>query len=307
MQDRLLVIGGTGFIGSHLVKMAVNSGFKVIVVSLHAPIQEKKILDVVYIQADIRNLSQFKASLSSFEFEYIVNLSGYISHNTFLKGGSKIINSHFAGVQNILEIINWSILKRFVQIGSSDEYGSQPSPQNESLRESPITSYSSAKVASTHLLQMLAHTENFPVVILRLFLVYGPGQDDSRFLPQIIKGCFSGKDFETSLGEQLRDFCYVEDIVVGILLALKSDGINGEVINLASGDPISIRKVIKKIQAYIGQGRPQFGKIPYRAGENMSLYADISKAKVLLGWQPKTNIQIGIKKTVNSYHKNNQK
>jgi nucleoside-diphosphate-sugar epimerase len=307
VRDRLLIIGGTGFIGRHLVQMAIDSGLEVSVISMHLPSENNKILGVTYIKADLGNLSQLKKGLTSFEFEYVVNLSGYISHSGFLNGGLNLINSHYVGVQNILQVLNWSKLKNFIQIGSSDEYGGSPAPQNELMRESPISPYSSAKVSCTHLLQMLSKTENFPVVILRLFLVYGPGQDGSRFIPQIIKGCFSEKEFDTSLGEQIRDFCYIEDIVNGILKVLRSGITDGEIINLASGQPISIRSVIEKVRAYIGKGSPSFGKIAYRPGENMSLYADISKAEILLDWSPKTAIKSGIKKTVDSYLKQNQK
>tara|TARA_B110000008_G_C16750053_1_gene476225 strand:- start:344 stop:796 length:453 start_codon:yes stop_codon:yes gene_type:complete len=150
---------------------------------------------------------------------------------------------------------------------------------------------------------MLAKTENFPVTILRLFLVYGPGQDSERFLPQVIEGCFSGNDFATSKGEQLRDFCYIDDITDGILKAMRNNQSNGEVINLASGKPISVRSIIEHVKNYIGKGSPNFGSIPYRIGENMSLYADITKAKMTIGWEPKTTIAIGIEKTVDHYKK----
>ena len=151
----------------------------------------------------------------------------------------------------------------------------------------PISPYSIAKTSATHFLQMLYRTERFPVVILRLFLVYGPGQDSSRFLPQIIKGCLSGKEFETSSGEQLRDFCYIDDITDGILKSMKSDNLNGEIINLASGDPIS-RTVIEKVKTYIEKGDPKFGKIAYRAGENMSLML-IIKSRAPLRMEIKDN------------------
>jgi len=305
VQYRLLIIGGTGFIGSHLTQKAIESSLAVSVVSLHVPRDNDKIEGVTYIKADIGNMSQLKENLSSREFEYVVNLSGYISHNSFLNGGIKLMRDHFFGLQNILQVIHWPTLKRFVQIGSSDEYGGQLSPQNESMRESPISPYSSAKVASSHFLQMLEKTENLPVVILRLFLVYGPGQDSDRFLPQIIKGCFSGVEFDASSGEQLRDFCYIDDITDGILTALKIDSVNGEIINLASGDSISIRTMIEKVQTYIGKGSPKFGKIDYRPGENMSLFADISRAELLLGWSPKTTIKSGIEKTVDHYQAHN--
>ena len=82
---------------------------------------------------------------------------------------------------------------------------------------------------------------------------------------------------------------------------MKSESVNGEIINLASGDPISIRTVIEKVKTYIGKGNPKFGKIAYRVGENMSLYADTSRAERLLGWRSKTTIEDGIKKTVDHY------
>jgi len=101
----------------------------------------------------------------------------------------------------------------------------------------------------------------------------------------------------------LRDFCYVDDITRGILLALKSDDVNGEVINLASGVPISIRKIVELVQETIGKGTPDFGAIPYRIGENMALYADNSKAARILGWLPTITIEEGIEKTVSYYQK----
>ena len=298
-KERLLIVGGSGFIGKELAKLAIKKGFNVVVLSLNPPV-EKKLNGIEYIQADITSIKSLQKKNID-DIDYVVNLSGYINHDCFLNDGNKIIDTHFGGVKNLLQMLNWSKLKRFVQIGSSDEYGDAPAPQHESLRESPISSYAVGKVASTQLLQMLAKTEKFPAVILRLFLVYGPGQDDSRFLPQIIKGCFSGKEFEASSGEQLRDFCYIDDIADGILKSLKSDNVNGEIINLASGYPISIRTMIEEVQTYIGKGAPKFGRVSYRVGENMCLYADTSKAELLLGWKSKTTIKSGIQKTVKHY------
>ena len=139
---------------------------------------------------------------------------------------------------------------------------------------------------------------------IRLFLVYGPSQDHKRFLPQVIRGCASGKPFPMSLGEQLRDFCYVDDVTRGILLALRQGDINGEVINIASGIPIKIREVAQKVKVLIGQGDPIFGQIPYRPKENMALYADISKANYLLNWQPETALEDGILRAIALYKTN---
>ncbi len=234
MVDNLLIIGGTGFIGKHLTYAAVKSGFQTIVLSLHEPNRENKVKGALYLQADLTNLNDLSNRLSNIDIKFVINLSGYIDHCSFSAGGDSVIDSHFTGVKNIVKVLDWGKLKRFIQIGSSDEYGNLQAPQNETMRESPISPYSFGKVASTQLLQMLNRTEGFPAVILRLFLVYGPNQDHKRFLPQVIRGCISGKSFPTSLGEQIRDFCYVDDVTRGVLMALMHDGINGEVINIAS-------------------------------------------------------------------------
>ena len=301
MTDKLLIVGGTGFIGRNLATNAIKKGLTTIVLSLNEPHIERKIPGVVYLQADITSLIQLREKLSNKTFDYVVNLSGYIDHSAFLDGGRSIIDTHFFGVQNLLQVLDWKSLKRFIQIGSSDEYGNHPAPQNEDMCETPISSYSLAKVASTKLLQMLHRTENLPAVVLRLFLVYGNGQDSKRFIPQIIKGCLLGKNFPASEGEQLRDFCHVDDITNGILESLYRSEVNGEIINLASGVSISIREIIELIQNLTGSGNPEFGKIAYRNGENMELFANIEKARKLMNWSPKIGLNEGIAKTIEFY------
>ena len=298
-KKNLLIVGGGGFIGSNLALNADERGYEVVIISLNVP--KVKIKSVTYIQVDITNFTQLKDSLSGYSFDYIVNLSGYIDHSDFFEGGNEMIDVHFDGVRNIIKLINWDRIKRFVQIGSSDEYGNLPAPQNEEMREEPISSYSLGKLASTQMLQMLHRTEKFPAVILRLFLVFGPGQSDRRFLPQIIKGCLSGDNFPVSSGEQLRDFCYVDDVSNGILSTLTNDNVDGEVINIASGKALAIREVIEIVHKTINFGVPKFGEIPYRKAENMSLYADIKKSQRLLNWIPKVSIEDGISRTIKSF------
>ena len=188
-----------------------------------------------------------------------------------------------------------------MQIGSSDEYGNAPSPQNETMRENPISPYSHAKVAASHFIQMLYRTEGFPGVVLRFFLVYGPGQDDKRFLPQIIKGCLSNTEFKTSEGKQLRDFCYIDDAVNAIVKVAITQEAMGQVVNIASGTPVTIREVIEKVMTFTGGGKPLWGAHKYRKGENMELYADITLARHLLNWVPQTSLDNGLIKTIECY------
>jgi len=297
-DNNLLIVGGTGFIGRNMAKEAVNRGFQVSIVSKNDCPEFRRLKGVVYITADVVDKVKLSEVLKDKSFHYVINLGGYVNHVNYFDGGDEVFKVHFDGTKNLVSCIDKSNLKSFVQIGSSDEYGDNVAPQNESQRESPISPYSFAKVASTHFLQMLHKTEGFPAVVLRPFLVYGPGQDDNRFIPQIIQGCINDEEFPTSDGEQLRDFCYIDDIVDVILLALTDKKTYGEVINIASGVSISIKDVILLIKSLVGSGKPQFGLVLYRAGENMELYADISKAKEILGWSAQVDMTTGLDRTI---------
>jgi len=299
-KGKLLIIG-CGFIGSHVAKEAVKRNFEVTVISLKEKSADQKINNVEYIVTDICNIKELSAVLEDKLFDYVVNLSGYISHVNFNQGGNKVFNVHFEATKNIVASINHNNLKTFIQIGSSDEYGDNAAPQNEYQREQPISPYSLAKVCATHFFQVLNRTENFPVVILRPFLVYGEGQDEKRFIPQIIQGCLENKTFPVSEGSQLRDFCYISDIVDAIFISLNCKKAFGEVINVASGMPVNISYVVKKIRKIIGLGYPKFGEVPYRDGENMALYADISKANNILNWEPKISLNEGLRITIESF------
>lgn len=296
-RNQLLVVGGSGFIGQHVVKKSLEKGFNTTVLSKNDCIND--LYDVEHLIANISHKESLLIALKDKVFDYVINLGGYVDHVNYSNGGSEVYDVHFNGVRNLIDCLDRSQLKGFVQIGSSDEYGNNPAPQSETQREAPISPYSCAKVASTYFLQTLYKTEKLPVVILRPFLVYGPGQGEERFIPQIIKGCLNNRKFPTSKGEQLRDFCYIDDFIQAIFSALGNDKVHGEVVNIASGKPISIKKMISTIVNIIGSGQPIFGEVAYRSGENMKLYSDITKAKKLLNWKPDTSLEYGLEKTIN--------
>ena len=104
----------------------------------------------------------------------------------------------------------------------------------------------------------------------------------------------------------MRDFCYIEDVVDAIFLTLENTSAEGEIINIASGVAYRIKDVIEKIREIVGSGVPEYGKIKFREGENMELYADISKARELLNWHPKLGLSEGLKKTIEWYKENNE-
>ena len=174
-------------------------------------------------------------------------------------------------------------------------------PQNEKTQLFPKTTYSLAKVKTTNYLKKIYRKEKYPFAIARLFLTYGPGQKNDRFLPQIIDGCLKNKKFPTTSGEQIRDFCYIDDTVSAILLILIDKKAIGKVFNVASGVPIKIKTVINMVNKIIGKGMPEFNKRKLQDGENEVLYADIKKMKKILKWKPRTLLLQGLKKTIKAY------
>ena len=154
-KESVLIVGGTGFIGMHITREAINLGFHVLVLSKNATPLLGRINDVEYISVDITLEGELFNKINGRTLHYVINLGGYIDHSNYTEGGDQIFNVHFNGVKNLVNCINKDHLKSFIQIGSSDEYGGNLSPQSECQRESPISPYSFAKTAATHLLQML--------------------------------------------------------------------------------------------------------------------------------------------------------
>jgi len=301
---KILVIGGSGFIGGAIVRRAISLGWEVDSLGLSVPNKEKSESPVNYISADITKPEDLKI-LTTKAYHYIVNTGGYIDHSLFFDGGDKVVDAHFDGFLNILKSIDRSKLIRFINIGSSDEYGDVKAPQSERVRERPISPYSAAKVATAHFLQMLHKTDGFPGVSLRLFLCYGPGQDPKRFLPYLILSCLANDNIAISPGEQLRDYCFIEDVVDAVFLVLANDNADGKIFNIASGKPVSIKQVVETMVEIIGSGKPNFGAVPYRKGESMELYADINSASEILNWTPKTQLFDGLRETISFYKNQN--
>jgi nucleoside-diphosphate-sugar epimerase len=301
-SDRILIIGGTGFIGRHLAQKCLHYSSFVTSLGLTNSIgKEANVKEVEYIQADILDREKLKSALNGRSYDYVFNLGGYIDHTPYFMGGHKVLDAHFIGVTNIINCLDRKKLKGFVQVGSSDEYGSQLAPQNETMRERPFSTYSFSKTASTHFVQMLHLSEGFPGVVIRLFLTYGPGQDEKRFLPQIVIACLKDESFETTEGRQLRDFCYVDDVVDGLIKSAVTPQAKGHIFNIASGKPVRIRDMIDEIVGIIGKGSPILGARLYREGEHMELFADINLAKDLLRWKPRITQKDGLTRTIDYY------
>lgn len=300
-KNKILIVGGTGFIGYHLAKKCLSLNWSVDSVSTKFPLEKRKLSKVNYIIFDISKKKNFYKKLYS-NYDYVVNLAGYVDHSN----KKKTMQSHFNGCKNLSTFFIDKNIKKFIQIGSSIEYGKLKSPQRENKKnlQKTYSIYGKAKLLSTRFVLTLCKKYNFPATILRLYLVYGPSQDQNRLIPITIINAIQNKKFDCSDGLQLRDFTYIDDVVDAIIKTLKNRFSSGQIINIGQGKPISVKKVINKICELLNCGKPQFGKIKLRKDEIKNLFPSIVKAKKILNWKPKIEIILGLKKTINYYKKN---
>ena len=286
MKKKILIIGGTGFIGKHLVKKCVSLKWKVTSVSSSKP--KDKVYKVQYIICDISKKKQIYSKIKK-NYNYVVNLGGYVDHSK----RQKTYNTHYIGLKNLSNFFLKSKIESFLQMGSSLEYGDLSSPQKETMLTNPNklkSVYAKSKLLATYHLIKLNKNYNFPMSVLRLYLAYGPKQDFNRFLPVIIKSCLQNKSFDCSEGNQFRDFIFINDLIDIIIKALKNRNRVGQVINVGSGKKQKIRNIIKMVVKITKGGNPNFGKIKLRKDETLKIYPSISKAKKILKWKPKINI-----------------
>jgi UDP-glucose 4-epimerase len=296
LKKNILIVGGTGFIGYHLVKRCLKKNFKVSCISTSKPDSKYKFKKVNYIICDIRNKKKLKKKIKE-QFNYVVNLGGYVDHSKI----KKTFTSHYNGCINLAELFKTKKIECFIQLGSGLEYGKNNSPQKENLKCFPQSIYGLAKYKSSKYLLNLYKVYNFPCTIIRLYQAYGPYQKFNRLVPLVIKSCLNDESFPCTSGIQKRDFLYIDDFINLIFKIFKNKKIRGHIINAGSGKPIKVKQLIELIKKYSKFGKPHYGKIKMRKDEILNMYPSIYKAQKILKWRPKISIQKGIKKTIKSY------
>ena len=304
-KKKILIIGGTGFIGYYLSKICLKKNWDVTSISTKKPKNNRFIKEVKYILCDITKKILLKKRIKE-NYDFVVNLGGYVDHSNKIK----TYKSHYVGCKNLADFFIKRKITTFVQMGSSIENGNQKSPQTVAKLSNfkKIKSvYGKAKLKSSIYLLNLFKKKKFPVVIFRLYLVYGPGQDINRFLPIIINGCLNNETFATSHGKQKRDFIFIDDVINAIIKSLVIKNSIGKILNLGTGKPQKLFKIINKIIKMCKGGKANFGKVLIRGDEILNLYPDINYTKFILNWKPKIDFKNGLIKTVNFYKRNNAK
>ena len=299
MNKKILIIGGTGFLGYHLAKKCLLKKWDVTSISTNEPKKIRYLAKVKYLFLDITNKNLISKKINT-HYDFVVNFGGYVNHNE----KSKTYKSHYIGCKNLADIFKDKEIKSFIQIGSSVEYGNAKSPQKENYKtniKKLKSTYGKAKLMATNYLLKLNRQYNFPCTILRPYLVYGPYQDSNRLIPHTLNECMKGNSFNCSAGKQYRDFLFVDDFIKAIFKCFSNKKSIGEIINIGAGEPRNVKNVILLIKKKINYGKPIFGKILLRKDEILKIYPDILKAKKILSWTPSVSFQKGIKNIIRHY------
>ena len=302
IKKKILIIGGTGFIGSHLAEACIKKKWSVTSISLKKPLKNRHIRNVKYILCDISKRKLLLKKLKNKNnYDYVVNLGGHIDHTN----KTKTYASHYTGLKNLISFFKRKKIKLFIQVGSSSEYGKVGSPQKESMNGKPVKIYGKSKLSATELTIETFKKYNFPCTVFRLYQIYGPGQSLNRFLPILIHSCINKKSFPCSNGKQLRDFLHINDLLNAFFKAFNNKNIRGKILNIGLGKPIQLLKIIKKVKKDLKGGNPIYGKIKLRIDEPKILFPNISLAKKFLNWKPRIQFLEGLEKTIFSFKKNN--
>lgn len=312
---KVLITGADGFIGSHLTEKLVRLGAEVTALVYYNPIGNwgwlekssesiKKELKVVL--GDIRDYSLLEKIIK--KIEVIFHLASLIGIPYSYVSPDSYLNTNIKGTLNLLLAARNHDIEKFVHTSTSEVYGSALyTPIDEKHPLQAQSPYAASKIAADKFVESFNKSFNIPTCIIRPFNTYGPRQSARAVIPTIISQALTKEKIKLGSLHPIRDFNFVDDITNGFIKIAEKDEAIGETINIGSGTGYSIEQLLKKIFQIIGKKK----KITFESererpvkSEVSKLIADNTKAKQLLGWIPKINIDEGLKKTVDWMSKN---
>ena len=291
-MSKILVTGGAGFIGSHLVDRLIALGHDVVILdNLTTGRKENINQQAKLIECDISDHEDIQPHFN--DVEGVFHLAAQARIQPSIQNPLPANRSNVTGTLNVLWASHLAGVKKFIYSASSSVYGDQPTlPLSENLLPQPKNPYALQKLVGEMYCQLFSMLYNLPTVVLRYFNVYGPRQLVDGPYATVIGIFLDQIKAEKPLtvvgdGEQRRDFTHVRDVVEANLLAWQKDLPTGAIINVGTGKNYSINEVA----ALIGNN---IARIPPRPGETRLTQADNTKAKKFLGWSPKISLEEGI-------------
>lgn len=309
---RILVTGGAGFIGSHVVRRALLAGHEVSVLDNFSDYYPRSIKDAnvqgfgggaEIIEADICDADRVRKTVGSGKFDAVVHIAARAGVRPSVEDPRAYIETNIHGTHNMLEAARDADVGQFLFASSSSVYGlARKVPFSEDLPlPQTLSPYAATKLAGEHLCGNYAHLYNLRVVCLRFFTVYGPGQRPDLAIHKFTDAIHHGRAIQQyGDGTTRRDYTYVDDIVQGVMGALAYRRTPFEIFNLGESLTTTLSELIAAIEAALGK-KAEIERLPEQQGDMPLTCADIHKARALLGYNPRVPIEVGIPRFVEWY------
>ena len=309
----ILLTGCAGFIGSHTLEMLLKNNHRVIGVDNFDPFYSRTVKNQNLSGADSVSFDLVEADLADLDtydkiefvngnksIDAIIHLAAKAGVRPSIEDPLGYQRANVIATQNLLEFAKEHSIKQFVFASSSSVYGVNPNvPWKESdLVLQPISPYASTKVSCELMGHVYSKLFGIRFLGLRFFTVYGPRQRPDLAINKFVRLIKKGKSIPVfGDGSTRRDYTYIDDIVSGIMGALNYDGSNYEIFNLGNDQTVTLTEMIEAIELKMGQ-KANIDKLPDQPGDVPQTWADINKAKTLLGYMPKISFSKGIEKYI---------
>jgi len=306
---RILVTGGAGFIGSHLVEKLLAVGHQVVILDDFNDFYDPQIKraniagfakDVSVCHVDLRESDSVRTVFHREKVDAIVHMAARAGVRPSIQHPRLYYDTNVIGTLHLLEAARVTGVDRFIFASSSSVYGASktvPFSEDQQLTQT-LSPYGATKIAGELLCSTYSHLYQIRVVALRYFTVYGPRQRPDLAIHQFTRRIHAGQPIDQfGDGSTRRDYTYIDDIIQGTMAALNYDGPMYDVFNLGESETIQLQDLIVAIENALAE-KAKINELPEQPGDMPLTYADISKARKLLGYNPTTKLNEGLPKFV---------
>jgi UDP-glucuronate 4-epimerase len=302
---RILVTGGAGFIGSHLVEKLLAAGLEVAVLDDFNDFYDPQIKhaniagfakDVTMHHVDLRDGASVRNLFHRQKFEAVAHLAARAGVRPSIQHPQLYYDTNISGTLHLLDAASVTKVERFIFASSSSVYGASktvPFSEDQHLTQT-LSPYAATKIAGEFLCSTFSHLYQMRVIALRYFTVYGPRQRPDLAIHQFTRRIHAGQPLDQfGDGSTRRDYTYIDDVIQGTMAALKYDGPLFDIFNLGESETIQLKDLIGAIENALGK-KAKINRLPEQAGDMTLTYADISKSRKLLGYNPTTRFSDGL-------------
>lgn len=304
---KILLTGGSGFIGGHLLPKLVEAGHRVY--SLERYVTGRYVLGArtATVFGDLRDSFTIRRLVRELQPEVVIHLASVSPVAYSYDHPQEVFETNTLGTINLSEACLREVpsFKHFIFAGTSEEYGNQDKfPITEDAELRPNSPYSVSKVAADKYLQYLHAAYDFPITVIRPFNTYGRKDNTHFVVERTITQMLQSRTVILGDPTPIRDLLYVDDHVNAYLMCLDNPNVIGETFNICTGRGISVRELVELISKFIGfEGEIVWNAIPSRPSDIKKLVGSHEKAKRVLGWQPKYTLEGGLQKTIEFWRK----